>query len=197
MSSPAELKAKARARLRQVLRTLPSPAQTDAPVAIALILVGQEVWLRAKTVLAYAAKGAEIDLLPAMIQGVEQGKIIGLPRFVSERAGYEIRRFDPSRPLEQGAFGVLEPSPGAPLIPPNQLDLAFVPGLGFDLFGGRLGRGGGHYDRILAATRGHRCGVAWDVQIGPALPLEPHDIRMNSILTPTRWVDIQSGLELP
>ncbi len=197
MSSRAELKAEARARLREVLRTLPPQAQTDASAAAALILVGQEVWLRAKTVLAYAAEGAEIDLLPAMIQGVEQGKIIGLPRFVPERAGYEIRRFDPSRPLERGAFGVLEPSPGAPLIPPNQLDLAFVPGLGFDLLGGRLGRGGGHYDRILAATRGHRCGVAWDVQIGPPLPLEPHDIRMNSILTPTRWVDIRPGLEWP
>lgn len=195
MSSPAELKTEARARLREILRALPPPAQTGAPAAVARILASQDVWLRARTVLAYAAKGAEIDLIPAMIQGLEQGKIIGLPCFVAEQARYEIRRFDPSHPLQRGAFGVLEPSREAPLIPPNQLDLAFVPGLGFDLFGGRLGRGGGHYDRILAATQGHRCGVAWDIQISPALPLEPHDIRMNSILTPTRWVEIRSNAD--
>ena len=89
--------------------------------------------------------------------------------------------------LLPGRFGVLEPNEGCPLVPLNQLDLVFVPGVAYDFAGRRLGRGKGFYDRLLAEVRGHKCGVAFDAQIVAAVPEEPHDMRLNSILTPTRW----------
>jgi 5-formyltetrahydrofolate cyclo-ligase len=58
----------------------------------------------------------------------------------------------------------------------------------FDLHGHRLGRGKGYYDRLLTAVRGTACGVAFDQQLVPEIPIGPHDVRMNCLLTPTRWI---------
>ena len=69
----------------------------------------------------------------------------------------------------------------------NRLDFVLVPGVAFDLDGRRLGRGKGYYDRLLATVTGAACGVAFDRQIVPRVPSEPHDARLNCILTPTRW----------
>jgi 5-formyltetrahydrofolate cyclo-ligase len=65
-------------------------------------------------------------------------------------------------------------------------DAVLVPGLGFDVNGGRLGRGGGFYDRLLAAGTACRVGVAFECQVVEALPLEPHDRRMEFIITEQR-----------
>ncbi|MBP9903534.1 MAG: 5-formyltetrahydrofolate cyclo-ligase, partial [Verrucomicrobia bacterium] len=73
--------------------------------------------------------------------------------------------------------------------PLNRLDLVLVPGVAFDPRGGRLGRGQGYYDRLLAGVRGTKCGVAFDEQIVDAVPVGPLDIRLNCILTPTRWIE--------
>ncbi|HLP77584.1 MAG TPA: 5-formyltetrahydrofolate cyclo-ligase, partial [Candidatus Paceibacterota bacterium] len=74
----------------------------------------------------------------------------------------------------------------------NQLDLVLVPGVAFDACGRRLGRGKGFYDRLLADTRGIKCGVAFDEQIVTGIPVEPHDVLVDCILTPTRWIDCDS-----
>ena len=70
-----------------------------------------------------------------------------------------------------------------------RLDLILVPGVAFDPGGHRLGRGKGFYDRLLAGMRGTKCGVALEEQIVAAIPVEPLDVRMNFILTPTRVVN--------
>jgi 5-formyltetrahydrofolate cyclo-ligase len=70
--------------------------------------------------------------------------------------------------------------------------LILVPGVAFDLRGGRLGRGRGYYDRLLSGLQGYRCGVAFDEQIVDRVPLEPHDASLNCILTPSRWVELEA-----
>ena len=95
-----------------------------------------------------------------------------------------------SRDLKTGQFGIREPADACPLIPLNRLDFVLVPGVAFDLQGRRLGRGKGYYDRLLAEVRGKTCGVAFDEQIVEELPLEPHDVLVNCILTPTRWIEL-------
>ena len=74
----------------------------------------------------------------------------------------------------------------------NRLDLALVPGLGFDARGHRLGRGKGHYDRLLAGFTGMKIGVAFDFQIVTEVPREPHDIALDAVVTPTRWLQARS-----
>jgi len=89
-----------------------------------------------------------------------------------------------------GEFGVIEPVAACPVIPPNRLDFVVVPGVAFTLDGRRIGRGKGFYDRLLARVDGVKCGVAFDEQIVEMIPLEPHDIRMDWIVTPTRLVRV-------
>ena len=83
----------------------------------------------------------------------------------------------------KGPYGQPQPA-DAPLVQPEVL---FVPLVGFTSQGARLGQGGGHYDRWLADHPDTMAiGLAWDCQLVDALPVEPHDIPLTAIITPTR-----------
>ena len=77
-----------------------------------------------------------------------------------------------------------EPAFSAP-IPPSLIDLVVVPGLGFDAFGNRLGRGRGFYDRFLATPefKGIACALAFDEQFVDELPTGPLDCPVNMLVT--------------
>lgn len=117
----------------------------------------------------------------------EAGHTIALPHFANEGAQMEFRAYtDPhsETDLEPGPFGLVQPESDAALISP---DIVFVPLVGFTSTLARLGQGGGHYDRWLAANPNAKAiGLAWDVQLCDALPLEPHDRTLDAVVTPTR-----------
>ncbi|MEX0341928.1 MAG: 5-formyltetrahydrofolate cyclo-ligase [Erythrobacter sp.] len=118
---------------------------------------------------------------------LEQGHTIALPRFPDEDAAMEFARFsDPfeESDLERGPFGIQQPGANAEPVTP---DVLFVPLVGFTVEGARLGQGGGHYDRWLAAHPGTTAiGLAWDTQRVDKLPVEAHDQPLSAIVTPTR-----------
>jgi 5-formyltetrahydrofolate cyclo-ligase len=95
---------------------------------------------------------------------------------------------DTSRDLQISNFGIREPGTHCTEIL-SQLDLILVPGIAFDLHGRRLGRGKGFYDRLLAGVHGTTCAVAFDEQLVDEVPVESHDIHLNCMLTPTRWLN--------
>ncbi len=117
----------------------------------------------------------------------EAGHTISLPHFADETASMAFRQHsDPfaESDLTRGPFGLMQASSDAEIVIP---DLLFVPLTGFTAQGDRLGQGGGHYDRWLAEHPGRiTIGLAWDVQLCEALPVEPHDIPLDAIVTPTR-----------
>jgi 5-formyltetrahydrofolate cyclo-ligase len=90
--------------------------------------------------------------------------------------------------LVAGALRTREPHPAAPAVALADLDLVFVPGVAFDAHGGRLGRGRGHYDATLAAlpAGAARVGLAFDLQIVPEVPQEPHDAPLDAVVTESR-----------
>jgi 5-formyltetrahydrofolate cyclo-ligase len=117
----------------------------------------------------------------------EAGHSIALPHFTHRGAQMSFRRHgDPyaQNDLEVGPFGVLQPEADAEQLVP---DILFVPLIGFTAERERLGQGGGHYDRWLSEHPPKLgIGLAWDVQLCDALPVEPHDQRLDAIITPTR-----------
>lgn len=161
------------------------------------LLKSQRLWTEAKTVLFFAPLPLELDIWPLLVEGRLSGKTIALPRFSEPDQTYracEVR--DLAGDLCRGRFGIREPSVKCAEIPLKQLDLVLAPGVAFDVRGRRLGRGKGYYDRLLAAVRGSRCGVAFEQQMVAAVPVEPHDVSVDCILTPTRWLvsEVARGL---
>ena len=117
----------------------------------------------------------------------EAGHRLALPRFADEKSTMEFAQWsDPwgDGDLEVGPFGALQPDDEAQALDP---DVLFVPLLGFTASGARLGQGGGHSDRWLAANPDALAiGLAWDVQELPALPVEAHDRPLAAVVTPQR-----------
>jgi len=163
--------------------------RTEGSAAARALLELQEAWIQAKSVLFYAPLPDELDVWALAEKVLLEGKKVSLPRFDPRRNCYtacEIR--DLSTDLRPGRFGIREAGERCAELSLNRLDLILVPGVAFDPQGRRLGRGKGFYDQLLAAVQGTTCGVAFDEQIERDIPVEPHDILVDCILTPTRWI---------
>lgn len=92
---------------------------------------------------------------------------------------------DPENDLVTGAFGIREPRPDLTEVAVETIDAFFCPGLAFDPRGGRLGRGKGFYDRLLAKARPDalKIGVCFPWQIVDDTFAEPHDIAMDAVVS--------------
>lgn len=181
-------KAELRREIRGRLKALTDEQRENGSAAIRQRLEEQPAWKSARAILAYVPMPEEPHLWPSLVQAWDAGKQIALLRHSPETDLYIpclVR--DRERDLQAGQFGILEPRAHCPIFDLMRLDLALVPGIGFTFDGGRLGRGKGYYDRLLAGVPALKCGVAFDCQIEREFPLEPHDVQLNCILTPTRW----------
>ncbi len=163
---------------------LPAGSIVSASAALCQRLAAWPVLRQARTVLTYLAFRNELDLgdlfdLLPQIDWV-------VPRIV-EGQRMALHPYDPDR-LVRHRFGMLEPAPDLPMVDPVTLDVVLVPGVAFDPSGGRLGFGGGYYDRFLLATPALRVGVTHDDCLAETLPVGEHDQRMDWIVTPTREI---------
>jgi 5-formyltetrahydrofolate cyclo-ligase len=189
----AEEKRRLRALVKSRLAGVtPESRARSATDLIALLLLRPE-WKRARTVMGYLSLADELDVSPVLSDALAHAKKVALPRYLPARGVYGAAEFR-GEGLIPKQFGIREPSMDAPEVPLKQLDFVLVPGVAFDRSGKRLGRGKGFYDRLLAEVSGAKCGVALDDQILDQLPFEPHDIIMDFIVTPTRWIDVRSGV---
>ena len=185
-----ESKQTLRALARSRVAGLSSEYRAAAAAQLVVSLASRTEWARASSVLLFAPLPDELDVWPLAELALMAGKTVALPAFDPGTNGYVARQIvDLSRDVVAGKFGVREPAESCVEVLLNQLDLVLVPGIAFDARGGRLGRGKGFYDRLLAGVRGTKCGVAFDEQLVDAVPVGPHDIRLNCILTPTRWIE--------
>ncbi len=93
--------------------------------------------------------------------------------------------------LEPGILGIPEPRELCAEVEVAEVDWALIPGLAFDCRCYRLGRGGGLYDRLLPGMRPDATcwALGFDCQIAPELPIEPHDVPIDGIVTPRRIID--------
>ena len=168
--------------------------RADASRALCQRLLKTPEWQQATRVLAFYPLRGEPDIQPVLRAALREEKTLCLPRLNPVSAKYEpVAIRDLAQDLVLGAYGIQEPSDACPSVPINHLDLVLIPGLGFDLAFGRLGRGLGHYDRLLASVQARKCGVAFDWQVGNAVPMEPHDVPVDLLVTPTRWLTRSLG----
>ncbi|MGW8703749.1 5-formyltetrahydrofolate cyclo-ligase [Brevundimonas sp. NPDC055814] len=177
MTPKHELRAAMRALRKRLAETDPEAAERAAGHADALP-PGEIVAL-------YRAMGSELDT-DALANILHQaGRRLCLPVVLERDAAMIFRAWAPGEPLELDAAGCPAPLPLGEVVTP---DLIVTPLLAFDAHGGRLGQGGGYYDRTFAALPdAHRVGFAYAGQAVDRLALEPHDIRLHGVLTETGY----------
>ena len=133
----------------------------------------------------YRAIGSELDVDALSLALSRAGRELCLPVVIEREAAMIFRRWSPGEPLELDEAGVPAPFPLAEVVEP---DVILTPLLAFDAEGGRLGQGGGYYDRTFAARPGAlRIGFAYSGQQVDQLPVEAHDIRLHGVLTETGY----------
>lgn len=185
-----EQKAALRTRFRAVLRELARDQWESESIELCARLVGQSAWQNARSVMLFVPRSDEPNIRALLPAALNAGKLTALPRFNSATTHYEAALVrDLEKDLREGQFGILEPTPACESVSLKRLDLVLVPGLAFDSHGHRLGRGKGFYDRLLAEVTGLTCGVAFEQQLVSSIPVEPHDVHLNCIITPSRWLE--------
>ena len=184
-----EAKRRLRDQVRAALRQIPAPERATASAQARALLKAQAQWRAAESILFYAPMPDELDVWPLLAEALAAGKRVALPRFVAAAQGYEACRvLDPAADLELGHFGIREPRSRCLRFSSDLSDLILVPGVAFDLQGGRLGRGKGYYDQLLGGLRGTKCGVAFDQQVMDEVPTAPHDECLDFLLPrPVGW----------
>ena len=176
------MKAALRVRLREHRRGLHA-AQPGAPHELVRTFGAAGLTLPGVAAV-YRASGSEIDPEPlAAWLGAREVRL-ALP-VVERRDAVLIFREAVEGPYAVDALGLPVPPPHAPALRP---DVVFTPLLGFDRKGGRLGQGGGYYDRTLAALRSDgppvtALGLAYAGQEVDQVPTEPFDQRLDGVLT--------------
>ncbi|MBR6927107.1 MAG: 5-formyltetrahydrofolate cyclo-ligase [Bacteroidaceae bacterium] len=141
----------------------------------------QHPWFaEAEHVLLFVSLPDEPDT-KSLLNKYSNKKNLYLPAVVGD--DIEVRVFKSAEQLNRGAFDILEPN-GDTLADLSVLDLVVTPGVAFDKEGHRLGRGRGYYDRLFARKelRAKRIGYAFPFQIVGAVPTEPYDRKMDSVL---------------
>lgn len=152
------------------------------------IFLEGDLYSKSKVIMAYIAITGEAD--PSMIikQAFADCKLVAVPLIDWERKVINpVLLTSLTEGLKKNKYGILEPQERQ-FIDPCSISAVIVPGLGFDLHGNRLGRGGGYYDKFLAndGLKAIKCGFALDCQILDKITTTPTDISLEALITPSR-----------
>jgi 5-formyltetrahydrofolate cyclo-ligase len=187
--TPAPDKTALRRRLRAVRRKLAAETPDAGERAAALLPLHRLPPYRVFSL--YAPQGSEIDPTPLLAKLGMREAHATLPAAVDRHSPLVFRFWRKGMRLGPDALGVPAPLPIMPALIP---DLVVTPVLGFDRRGHRLGQGAGHYDRTLANLRANKAvfvlGLAFSGQEVAQLPDEPHDQRLDAILTETDYIEV-------
>lgn len=183
----AELRREVKARLRQVsdARLAQSLSQVIEHLKEGLVDLGE-----ADCVGLFGGLRGEPDLVKDLGPWL-RGRGVATAVFSFGPDGMIPRNVVSEADVQRGSLGVWEPVQArAPSLSPHALTVVLVPGMAFSKSGERLGRGGGYYDRLLnsVGSKARIIGVTIDSLLEDALPMEPHDQRVQEIVTETGWL---------
>lgn len=188
----------AKAELRRVVLAR-REAETDRARKSAAImdrLAGHAAFRSARHVAWYVGVGSEVATLPAIERALGRGVAVSVPAV--SPAGLKLYEITSLGELAPAPFGLLEPdvtTRAGREVRTEAVDLFVVPGVAFDLKGGRLGHGKAYYDRLLAAAPPStpRVAVAFECQLVERVPMGSHDQFMHLLITESRAEEFHAG----
>jgi 5-formyltetrahydrofolate cyclo-ligase len=184
------LKRKIRYGIQEKRDSLDESIRLEKSHQIANRLMGLRQYDESSHLLAYYPFRSEIDTRIIIRDAMARGKKIALPRVGKE--GLELFYIeDLKEDLEPGSYDIMEPIPSkCKKAEPSKIDLAIVPGVGFDRKHNRLGYGGGFYDRLLTSIPGSvpRIALSFDLQLIDKVPVSEHDLKIDILITESQII---------
>jgi len=180
-------------RKRRAALTLRCIRQASARIQRAVMKLPE--WAAARRVCMYLALPTEVQTGRFLTACRKAGKQVLAPAYRKTKRRYDLARLQPGDSMKAGHWAVPEPTRPR-WAAPARVDLVITPGLAFDRSGGRLGHGGGHYDRLLAVTamkQAFKVGLALECQMVVRVPMNRRDIRMNAVVTERAVYRRQNG----
>lgn len=171
-----------RAEVRARLAAMKPAARALQEELVTAAIQATPEWSGARTVLLYRSMPPELSTVGLANGAWRAGKRVLFPRIpvrTSRGGGLTLHEVGSWQGFEAGPLGIPQPVV-SPSVSPGEVDVAIVPGVAWDAKGGRLGRGGGHYDQLLPQLR-LAWGVGFDEQVVPVVPREPHDLAVHRV----------------
>jgi 5-formyltetrahydrofolate cyclo-ligase len=195
MCSPTT-KSDIRCSIKHTLDLIPNATRAAQSAQLSARITTSDL-IQHSIILAYASLPTELSLDPLINHSLATQKTVCIPAVdwdSKTMQPVQIESLDNN--LQIGRYDLRSPRIDCKPIPDDQITLALIPGLGFDPAGNRLGRGAGFYDRWIEARRRRDVpitlvGVCFDEQIVERIPTDPHDQRMDMVITPTTTYTIR------
>jgi 5-formyltetrahydrofolate cyclo-ligase len=189
LPSISDQKAQLRQRCKAIRKGLDDENRQRASNDICMHLAKWDIFQRSNVILNHMPMRSEVNLRSLLTDFPEKRWL--LPRILPGEDGRMVfHPYDPDN-LIVHSFGMAEPAPHLPQIPPDEIQLVLAPGLAFDRFGWRLGYGGGYYDRFLKGFGGISVGVVFQVLLLEALPHGEFDVPVKRLVTEGGLVKIK------
>jgi len=147
-------------------------------------LISSQYYNNCNIVFVYVSFGKEVDTLKIISKLLEDNKVVCVPKVINKKDGMKAIRINSLDELKVGYYNILEPT-GIEEVDPENIELCLIPGLAFDNKGGRIGYGGGFYDRFLCrvSSKTKLIALAYKFQILEDIPMDDYDIRIQGIIT--------------
>jgi 5-formyltetrahydrofolate cyclo-ligase len=174
---------------------IPGPVRAIKDEAICERFVSLPAYKKARSLLLFASFRSEVSTTPIIRHALNDGKRVCLPRVNRAERKLDLFYINGIEDLESGYMGIPEPVEAPERkVSPGEMDLIMMPGIAFDSEGGRLGYGGGYYDRLIGGMerRPPLVAVAYEEQILEKIPVEEHDIRVDVIITDRRLIEVKT-----
>lgn len=148
-------------------------------------IINSDYYKNSNVIFVYVSFKGEVDTHKLIKYSLNIGKTICVPKVISKKEGMEAIIINSFDELNPGKYNILEPKDSCKKIDTNRIELILMPGVAFDKNGGRIGYGGGFYDRFLNKidSKIPKIALAYDFQILKSIPCEEHDIKVDGIIT--------------
>jgi 5-formyltetrahydrofolate cyclo-ligase len=185
-----------RAKVQELRDKLDPEQRKSLSATVAENLWSIPEFVAAETVLFFISFRSEVDTVPMIRRALDGRKVVCLPSTDTGSKGMVASRIiNLDGDLQMGNYDILEPKPECLRpVSPEKIEVVLMPGVAFDLTGGRLGYGGGYYDRFLekCSPQCRLIALAFELQIVEHVPCADHDARIHKIVTEKRVIDCPS-----
>lgn len=155
-------------------------------------LIESDIYNKSKKIFTYVSFGSEIDTIKFIKYALNDNKEIYVPKTDKTKKEMVAIRINSLDNMSVDNWGILEPKSVDKNKIGEDFDLILMPGLAFDRKGNRIGYGGGYYDKYLSQFKeiSNKLVLAYDFQIVNNIENEPHDIKVNCIITNNEFIKI-------